>query len=77
MAAAARLSPKDFFTDQEWAPISARSSWRGPAMIAHAWALILAAGAMVVVWPLTLPLAVTLKRLAAPRLLFILGMTAS
>ena len=58
MAAAARLSPKDFFTDQEWAPISARSSWRGLAMIAHAWALILAAGAMVVVWPLTLPLAV-------------------
>ena len=58
MAAAARLSPKDFFTDQEWAPISARSSWRGPAMIAHAWALILAAGAMVAVWPLTLPLAV-------------------
>ena len=58
MAAAARLSPKDFFTDQEWAPISARSSWRGPAMIAHAWALILAAGAMVVVWPLALPLAV-------------------
>ena len=49
MAAAARLSPKDFFTDQEWAPISARSYWRGPAMIAHAWALILAAGAMVVV----------------------------
>ena len=58
MAAAARLSPKDFFTDQEWAPISARSYWRGPAMIAHAWALILAAGAMVVVWPLALPLAV-------------------
>lgn len=58
MAAAARLSPKDFFTDQEWAPISARSSWKGAAMIAHAWALIIAAGAMVAVWPLTLPLAV-------------------
>lgn len=58
MAAAARLDPKDFFTAQEWAPISARSWWKGPAMIAHAWALIIAAGAMVVVWPLTLPLAV-------------------
>jgi fatty acid desaturase len=58
MAAAARLSPKDFFTEQEWAPISARSSWKGIAMIAHAWALIAGAGAMVVVWPLTLPLAV-------------------
>jgi fatty acid desaturase len=58
MAAAARLDPKDFFTPEEWAPLSARSSWKGLAMIAHAWALILAAGAMVVVWPFTLPLAV-------------------
>jgi fatty acid desaturase len=58
MAAAARLDPKDFFTPEEWAPLSARSSWRGLAMIAHAWALIVAAGAMVVVWPFTLPLAV-------------------
>ena len=58
MAAAARLDPKDFFTAEEWAPISARSWWRGPAMIAHAWALIALAGAMVVIWPLTLPLAV-------------------
>lgn len=58
MAAAARLDPKQFFTPEEWAPLAARSSWKGPAMIAHAWALIIAAGAMVVVWPLTLPLAV-------------------
>lgn len=58
MPAAARLDPKTFFTPEEWAPISARSSWKGLAMIAHAWAVIIAAGAMVVVWPLTLPLAV-------------------
>jgi fatty acid desaturase len=58
MAAAARLDPKQFFTPEEWAPLSARSSWKGPAMIAHAWVVIVAAGAMVVVWPLTLPLAV-------------------
>ena len=58
MAAAARLDPKDYFTPEEWAPISTRSWWKGPAMITHAWATIIAAGAMVVVWPLTLPLAV-------------------
>ncbi|WP_332772810.1 fatty acid desaturase family protein [Phenylobacterium sp.] len=58
MAAAARLDPKDFFTAEEWAPMSRRSSWKGLAMIAHAWATIFAAGAMVVVWPFTLPLAV-------------------
>ena len=60
MAAAARLDPKDYFTPEEWAPISARSWWKGPAMIAHAWATIIAAGAMAVVWPLTLPLAVAI-----------------
>ena len=58
MAAAARLDPKDYFTPEEWAPISARSWWKGPAMILHAWATIIAAGAMVVIWPITLPLAV-------------------
>ncbi len=51
MAAAARLDPKSFFTAEEWAPLSARSSWKGAALIAHAWAMIIAAGAMVVVWP--------------------------
>ncbi len=58
MPAAARLDPKDFFSAEEWAPLATRSYWRGPAMIAHAWMLIIAAGAMVVVWPITLPLAV-------------------
>ena len=58
MPAAARLDPKDYFTPEDWAPISARSWWKGPAMILHAWATIIAAGAMVVIWPITLPLAV-------------------
>lgn len=58
MAAAARVSPKDFFTPEEWAPLSRRSAWKGPALVAHAWAVILAAGAMAVVWPITIPLAV-------------------
>jgi fatty acid desaturase len=58
MAAAARVAPKDFFTTEEWAPLSHKSSWKGLALIAHAWAVILAAGAMALVWPITIPLAV-------------------
>ena len=57
MAAAARVDPKTLFTPEEWAPLAARSSWKGLAQIAHAWIVILAAGAMAVVWPLALPLA--------------------
>jgi len=60
MAAAARVDPKTYFTPEEWAPLSQRSSWKGLALLAHAWAVILAAGAMVVVWPLTLPIAVVI-----------------
>ncbi|WP_309089202.1 fatty acid desaturase family protein [Phenylobacterium sp.] len=58
MAAAARVRPKDYFTPEEWAPLSRRSSWKGPALVAHAWAVILAAALMAVVWPITIPLAV-------------------
>ena len=58
MAVAARVNPKDFFTAEEWAPLPVRSSWKGLALVAHCWLVILAAGAMAVVWPFTLPLAV-------------------
>jgi fatty acid desaturase len=58
MAVAARVNPKDFFTADEWSVLGARSSWKGLALVAHCWAVILAAGAMVIVWPITLPLAV-------------------
>ncbi|HEX5378454.1 MAG TPA: fatty acid desaturase family protein [Phenylobacterium sp.] len=57
MAAAARVDPKTYFTPDEWASLSPRSSWKGLALIAHAWLTILAAGAMAVVWPITLPIA--------------------
>ena len=58
MPAAARVDPKDFFTAEEWATLSPRSSWKGLALMAHCWAVILAAGAMAVKWPITIPLAV-------------------
>ncbi len=62
MAMASRVKPLDLFTPEEWARISARSSWRGLLKVAHAWAVILAAGAMFVLFPnpLTYILAVML-----------------
>src|ERR1700742_5102589 len=51
MPAVARIDPKDVFTPEEWAPLAARSSWRGLLHVVGAWALIVAAGAMFVVWP--------------------------
>jgi len=51
MPAVARIDPKDVFTPEEWARLSPRSSWRGLALVASAWGLIFAAGAMFVIWP--------------------------
>jgi len=60
MPAVARIDPKDVFTAEEWAPLAQRSSWLGLACVAGAWALIVAAAAMFIVWanPLTYVLAV-------------------
>jgi fatty acid desaturase len=51
MPAVARIDPKDVFTPEEWARLSRRSWWRGLVLVAGAWGLILAAGAMFVLWP--------------------------
>ncbi|MBI1200092.1 MAG: fatty acid desaturase [Phenylobacterium sp.] len=58
MAAAARVAPKDFFSPEEWAPLARKSAWKGYALVAHAWLVIFAAGAMALAWPITIPLAV-------------------
>lgn len=62
MPVAARVKPQDFFTPEEWAPLAARSRSHGLWLVAHAWLVIFAAGAMFVLWPnpLTLILAVML-----------------
>ena len=39
------------FTDQEWIALTARQSWRGPLLVAHAWAVIALAMAVVAIWP--------------------------
>ncbi|WP_293676251.1 fatty acid desaturase family protein [uncultured Phenylobacterium sp.] len=58
MPAATRVAPKDYFTAEEWAPLARKSAWKGPALIAHAWIVILAAGAVTLWQPWLLPLAV-------------------
>ncbi len=58
MAVAARVSRKDFFTAEAWEGLSRRSNWRGLGLVAHAWAVIAAAMAMAMIWPVTIPLAV-------------------
>ena len=57
MSVAARVSPRDFFNAAEWAPLSARSSWKGLALVVHAWIVIALAGAVAIRWPVAIPLA--------------------
>ncbi len=46
-----RLPAKAFMTDAQLADVRTRDTWRGVAMIAHAWAVIAGAIAMVAIWP--------------------------
>jgi len=48
---APRMRARDFMTDAELIEVRTRSSWKGLALIAHAWTVIAAAIAMVAVWP--------------------------
>lgn len=68
MAVAARVKPKDFFTDEEWAPLAARSSWKGLWLVAHAWLTIIAAGALFIVWPNPLTLVAAVVVIGARQL---------
>jgi fatty acid desaturase len=58
MAVAARVNPKDYFSADEWGRLSARSSWKGLALVAHCWAVIAVATYVGLRWPITLPIAV-------------------
>ncbi len=55
---APRVRPEEFFTAAEWAALSARSHWIGLALVAHCWAVIAAAIAVGVLWPITIPLVI-------------------
>jgi fatty acid desaturase len=58
MTPAARVQPQDFVSTEEWNALSARSSWKGIALVLHCWVVIGAAMCVGVVWPLTIPLMV-------------------
>ena len=58
MSAVARVQPEDFFTPEEWAMLSARSSWKGLALVLHCWLVIGAAMFIGIRWPITIPLMV-------------------
>lgn len=60
MAVAPRAQPSDFFSDAEWAAVTARSSWRGLWCVAHCWAVIGAAMLVGALWPVTIPLAIVM-----------------
>jgi fatty acid desaturase len=48
---ALRMRARDFLTEEQLIQVRRRSTWKGAALIAHAWALILAAIALVAWWP--------------------------
>ncbi len=58
MAVAARVRAGDFFAPDEWRVLSARSSWRGLAMVTHCWAVIGATMIVGAIWPFTIPLGI-------------------
>ncbi len=58
MAVAPRARPEDHFTPEQWRRLSARSSWRGLWLVAHAWGVIGLAMLVGARWPLLVPLCV-------------------
>jgi fatty acid desaturase len=68
MPAAARVDPKHFFAEEEWAGLSVRSPWQGLWLVAHAWGVILLAGALFVIWPNPLTLIVAVMVIGARQL---------
>src|SRR6266702_3772813 len=46
-----RMRARDFLTEDQLVDVRQRVTWKGVALIAHAWALILAAIALVAWWP--------------------------
>lgn len=51
MPAVERVDPKTIFSPAEWARLTSRSSLRGMWLAAHCWGAIIAAVALVTIWP--------------------------
>ena len=58
MAVAPRARPEDHFTSEQWRRLSAKSSWRGLWLVAHAWGTIGLAMVVGARWPWLIPLCV-------------------
>lgn len=58
MPNAARVKPEEFFAPDEWALLSARSSWKGITLVVHCWMMIALSMAIGLMWPVTIPLMV-------------------
>jgi fatty acid desaturase len=75
MPAAARVKVRDFFTDQEWAPLAERSPSKGLWLIAHCWGTIFAAMGLAI-WAIQAPLPLAwiwLKPLAVVFAIMVIG----
>ncbi|HYZ40591.1 MAG TPA: fatty acid desaturase family protein, partial [Stellaceae bacterium] len=48
---ALRMRARDFLTEDQLVAVRRRSTWKGVALIVHAWALILGSIALVAWWP--------------------------
>jgi fatty acid desaturase len=68
MPPAARVTPRTFFTDAEWARLTERSDWRGLALVGHAWAVIGLCLAMIWFFPNPLTVALTVMIVGARQL---------
>ncbi len=68
MQASARLKPLEYFTPAEWSNLRSRSNLLGLGMVVHAWAIILAAGALFVLWPNPLTFALSVMLIGARQL---------
>lgn len=51
MPAVARAVPKEIFSETEWSRLTRQSNWRGPGLIAYGWAVVIAAGWLVIALP--------------------------
>jgi fatty acid desaturase len=76
MAVANRLDPSQVFAPDVWEKLTSRSSWRGLALVAHAWSVVALCLALAALWPWCIP--VLMPFVAGRRLgLFILSHEAA
>lgn len=68
MPVAARVKPVTYFGAAVWEPLARRSSWKGLALVAHAWIVMIAAGALFVIWPNPLTYVVAVVLIGARQL---------